>query len=84
MQAQVCVVVAVAVLHDHIMTDLPADAVTIIVVRSQPSHLNVVAILQPDTASVIAVEVCVILAIAIEGKVFNNNILDVLATEKRK
>ena len=84
MQAQVCVVVTVTVLHNNVVADLPADAVTIIVVCSQATHLNTVTVLHPDTAAVITVKVCVVLAIAVEGQVFNRNILNVFTTEKRK
>ena len=82
MQAQIGVVVTVTVFHNDIVADLPADAVTIVVVCGQATHLNTVAVLQPDTASVIVVDVCMVLSIAVEGKVFDRNILNVFTTEK--
>src|SRR5262249_55429005 len=64
MQAETGVVVTVALLDDDIVTDLPADAVAVVLAGGQPVHADAVAVLQEDAAGVIAVEVVIVLAVA--------------------
>ena len=59
-QAEAGVVVAVAVLDDHVVADLPADAVAVVVAGRHAADRDAAAILQEDAAGVVAVEVVVV------------------------
>src|SRR5437868_2749726 len=48
------VVMAVAVLNDHVVADLPTDAVPLVIPRDDLADRHVLAILEEDTAGVVA------------------------------
>src|SRR5262249_49082838 len=75
-QAQAGVVVAVAALHDDVVADLPADAVAVVLAGRDLPQGHAVAVLQEDAAGVVAVEVLVVLPVAVEGDVLNDDVGD--------
>src|SRR3954471_24735354 len=56
MKAEARVVFADAVLDDHIVADLPADAVAVVVPGGDAGDMDAVAVLQEDAARVVAIE----------------------------
>ena len=84
MQTQPGVVVAVAVFHHDVVADLPTDAVAVVVAGRHLAHGDAIAILQEDAAGVVAVEVVVVIAIAVQREVLDDDVGDVLAAKDRK
>ncbi len=84
MQAEVGVVVAVAVLDDDVVANLPTDAVAVVVASLDAAYRHAVAILQEDAAGVIAIEVIVFLAVAVERDVLDQAVADELAADQRE
>ena len=74
MHAKVRVVVAVAILHDHIVTDLKTDAVAVVIPSCHAAERVAVAVLQKDTTSVVAVEVFAVRTVAVERDIFNDHV----------
>ena len=79
MQAEVGVVVAVAVLDRHVVADLKADAVAVVVAGRHVADRVAVAVLQEDAAAVVAVEVLVVRPVAVERQVLDHDVGRVLA-----
>ena len=77
--SEIRVVVAVAIFHDDIVADLETDPVAVVITSSHSAERVTIAILQKDTAAIVAVKVFTVLAIAIERDVFNDHISRVLA-----
>src|SRR5262249_9496168 len=61
-----------------------ADAVAVVLPRRHLAHGDAVAILKEDAAGVVAVEVVVVLAVAVERQILDDHVGDVLAAEERK
>src|SRR5579862_2860657 len=66
------------------MADLPADAVSVVIARDYVAHGDPVAVLHPDAAAVVPVQISIIRFIAVDGDVLEGDIRDVLAAEQRK
>lgn len=73
-------VVAVTVFDDHIMADLEADPVTVVVASCHAAKCVAIAVLHKISA-IIAIEVFTVIAISIECDVFDNDIRRVLTGE---
>ena len=84
MQAKVCMVEAAAVLDDDIVADLPTEAVAVVIARGDLPDADVVAILQEDAAAIIAVQVIVGGAIAIEREVLDGDLFYAVARKDGK
>src|SRR5262249_27794435 len=84
MQAQPCVVLADAVLNDHIMANLPTDAVAVIVACSHVIYVNAVAVLKKDASGIVAVQFSIILPIAIQHEPLDADIVHHLAADDRE
>ena len=82
MQAQAGVVVALAVLDEHVVADLPGDAVAVVVAGDHAAEGQPAAILGEDAARVVAVEVVVVGAVAVERQVLDRDVRDVLGREQ--
>ena len=76
------VVVAVAAFHQHVMANLPAQPVAVIVARGEVAQGHANAVLQPDAAGIIAVQVGVIGLVAVQREIFNRDVGNVLAAEE--
>ncbi len=83
-QAEPGVVVAVAVLDPHVVADLPADAVAVVVAGRHAAQGDPPAVLQEHAAGVVAVEVGVVLLVAVQGDVLDGDVGDVLAAQDRE
>lgn len=81
MQAQVGVVVAVAILHDDVVTDLPTDTVAIVVASLDAPHRHPITVLQKDAAGIIAVEVIVLFAVTVQRDIFDHAVADKFAAD---
>ena len=84
MQTQIGVVVAVAVLNDDIMTNLPTDPVTVVIARRHVATCDAIAVLHEDTTGVVPIQILVLLAIAIESNVFDHDVRNVISRENRE
>ena len=84
MQPQSGMVMAVAILYRDIVADLPADAVAAIIPRRDSRDMHLPAVLQEDTAGVVAIQFFVALFVAVEGEVLDPEVLKVLAAEERE
>src|SRR5262249_20599561 len=83
-QPQAGVVVAVTALDDDVMADLPAEAAAVVVPRGHAPQRHLPAVLQEHAAGVIAVEVLVVLAVAVQRDVLHADVGDLLAAQDRE
>ncbi len=74
-------IVAVTVFHCDVVTDLPADAVAVVVEGGHPADRDVAAVLQEDAAGVVAVQVLVVGPVAVEREVLDHDAGHELAAE---
>ena len=81
MQAEVRVVVAVAVLDDDVVADLPTDAVAVVVARGDAADGVCGCSPGRKAAGVVAVQIVVVLFVAVEREVLDSDIGGVLAAE---
>src|SRR5262249_56237653 len=58
--------------------DLPAGPVAVVVAGAQTTEHELVAVLEEEAAAVVAVEVLVLLAVAVQRQVFDGGVGDVL------
>jgi len=79
MNAQVGIVVAVAVLDLHIVTDLKADAIAVIISRGDISNRVTITVLQKDTATIVAIQIGIVFSIPVQGQIFNQDIFCIFA-----
>ena len=64
----------VAILDNHVMANLEADPVAVVISSRHTAHRVTVAVLQENTTAVIAVEVLVLLTVAVECDVLNQDV----------
>ena len=83
-QAQPRVIVAVTVLDRHVVADLPTDAVAVVIPRRDLPDQHVAHVLQEDAATVVAVEVLVVLAVAVERELLDDEVLRLFARHERE
>ena len=79
MKSESLVVFADTIFDQDIVTDLPGDPVAVVVFGSDSPNRDPIAVLQENTAGVVAVEMGVVLAIAVESKVFDRCLFDELS-----
>src|SRR5262249_39420396 len=84
MQAQTGVVVRMAIFDRRVMADLPTDAVAVVIAGGHTSHVNAIAILEKNTAGIVAIEIRVLLFVAVECDVLNRDVGNFLAAENWK
>ena len=84
MDTKVRVVMAVTVLHDHVVADLKADAIAVVVAGFHVAKRVAIAILQKDATSVVAIEVFAILTISVERNVLDQYVCRVFAGQEWK
>src|SRR5262249_39796203 len=77
-QAELGVVLGGAALDEDVVADLPADPVAVVVARDETTEHELVAVLEEEAAAVVAVEVLVLLAVAVQRQVFDGGVGDVL------
>ncbi len=73
MEAQSGMVVAVAILDADVVTDLPTDAVAMVVPRDDLADRHVRTILEPDASGIVAVEQIVPGLVAVDGEVLDDD-----------
>ena len=81
MHTKVCVVMTVAVVHDHVMTDLKTDAVSVVVSRRDSPNGVAVTVLQKDTSAIIAIQIRAVCPVAIQREILNHNVRRVFTGE---
>src|SRR5262245_20096683 len=84
MQAEPRMVVAVTVLHPHVVADLPADAVAVVVAGRHLAYRDAVAVLEEDASGVVAIQVSFVRLVTVQGEGLDGHVGDVLATEERE
>src|SRR5262249_24876695 len=67
-----------------VVADLPTDAVAVVVARDYAADRKALTVLEEKAAGIVAVEIAVVLAIAIQGNVFDGDIADVLSGDDRE
>ena len=77
-------IVAVAIFRQHVMADLPTNAIPVVIPRRHTAHRDPVAVLHPDTACIIAIQISVIRFVSIQRDVLDGHAGDVLAAEQRE
>ena len=82
--AEVGVVVAVAVLDHDVVADLEADAVAVVVPRRHAADGEAVAVLEEDAAGVVAVEALVVGLVAVEREVLDDDVGGPLGGQQRE
>ena len=65
MHSQAGIIVTVAVLDDHVMADLETDSIPVVITGDHLPHRVAIAVLQENTATIVAIEILAILAITI-------------------
>src|SRR6185369_15434204 len=73
MQAQTGMVFRNAVLDEHIMANLPTDAVAVVVARLHTADGDTTAILEKNAAGVVAVEVVVVRLVPVEREILDDD-----------
>ncbi len=73
---------AVAILRQHVVANLPAYAIAVVVARRDFAISDPVAVLHPDTAGVVSVQISVVRFIAVERYIFDGDVRNVLAAEQ--
>src|SRR5262249_53182868 len=81
-QAELGVVLGGAALDEDVVTDLPADAVAVVVGCDDAAEDEPVTVLEEAAAAVVAVEVLVLLTVAGERQVLDGHVADVLAGDE--
>ena len=84
MQSKPGVVVAVAVLDDDVVANLPTDSVAVVIPGLDIANRVTITVLQKDTAGVISVEQGVVLRVAVEREIFDDHVLREFAGEQGK
>ena len=84
MDAQICVVVTLAVSHSHVVADLKTDTVAIVVARRNMLNGVSVAVLKEYAAPIISVEVLAACFVAVQCQVFNHDVACVFARQQQK
>lgn len=84
MQAEALVVLADAVLDDHVVADLPTDPIPVVVARGDALDVKAIAVLEENAARIIAIELGVVFAIAIEHEILDAHIVHEFSTEQRE
>src|SRR5262245_29881744 len=77
-------VMAMTLLHGDIVTDLPANAVAIVVSGGHLANGYVAAILKEDAAGVLPIQIGVLPLVAVQGQIFDFDALHAVAAEDRK
>ena len=78
-QTEAGVIVAVAILDQDIVADLPTDAVAVVIAGRDAANGETITVLEEDAAGVVAVQVIVVGFVAVERDVFDDDIGNVLA-----
>ena len=84
MYAKIRVIVAMTVFDFDVVTDLKADPVAVVVASLDSPQRVSVAVLQEDTAAVVAIEVLGIRTIAIERDVLDGDVRGTFTRQQRK
>src|ERR1043165_3567707 len=84
MQSEAAMILRNAILHQYVVANLPTDAVAVVVLGVHAADRDEVAVLEKNAASVVAVEVVVVLAIAVECEVLDLDVGNELAAEDGK
>ena len=84
MQAKAIVALTHAILDEHVVANLPTDAVAIVMARRDAADGDPIALQEKDAARVIAIEVLVPGAVAVEDEVFDGDVGDVFTGNNRK
>ena len=66
-QSQIGIIDAMATLDHDIVANLPTNAIAVVVAYGKVAHRDAAAILQPDAAAVVAVEIVVVGSVSVEG-----------------
>src|SRR5260370_19769820 len=83
-EAESRVIVAVAILPQHVVANLPAYAIAVVVTRRDFAISDRVAVLHPDKAGVVSVQISVVRFVAVERNIFDGDVRNVLAAEERE
>src|SRR5215831_4959196 len=75
---------AVTLFHVNVMTDLPADAVAVVLASSHLTNADVPAVLEEDTTRVVAVQVGVLCLVTVERQVLDGDPGNLLTAQDRK
>ena len=72
---------AAAICHRHIVTDLPGNAIPVIVPRFDVIDTDTLTILHENTAGIVPVEVLIVRPVSIKDEITDFNIADLFAAE---
>ena len=84
MQAETRVIMAVAVLNRDIVTNLPTDAIAIVMPGRHVADQDLIDILKEDAAPIVAIQVFIVRSITIECQAFNDKIVDLFTRDQRE
>ena len=79
MNTQVGIAMAVTTLDFDIVTDLKADAVPVVIPRGHIAYRVAIAVLQKNTATVVAIQIGIVFPISIQRQIFDQDIFRVFA-----
>ena len=74
MDAEICVVVAMAILDENVVTDLKANSISVVVAGLDVADGIAVTVLEKDAASVVSVQFVVVFAVAVKDEVLNHHV----------
>src|SRR5262249_34827454 len=84
MQTELGVVFGRAILDKHIVANLPAYAVAVVVAGGNVAYFDAVAVLEKQATPVVAIEVLILRPIAIESEVLDRHVAHVFAGDQWK
>jgi hypothetical protein len=84
METEVGIVYRSAIAKLNVITDLEAETIPIVVFGNNVLEKPPVAVLDEDSAGEIAIDVFVVVAVAVEHQVFHGNVVHVFSSKDRE
>src|SRR5262245_1350201 len=72
-----------AILDSHVVGNLPANSVAVVVAGRHAANDDAIAILQKDATRMVAVQIVIVLLVAIEREIFDDHVTNIFTTEDR-
>src|SRR5262245_65679247 len=72
-----------AILDSHVVGNLPANSVAVVVAGRHAANDDAIAILQKDATRMVAVQIVIVLLVAIEREIFADHVTNIFTTEDR-
>ena len=84
MHAETSIVVTMTMFNFHIVTDLEADSITVVIARGYIANGVSIAVLQKNAPPIITIQVGIIFSVAVQRQIFNNDVFRIFTGQERK